>query len=333
MPQTMPRYDENDPESYDRPRRRTRPRTKDRPTFEDAVDAVVVTVDRGRITCRLLDEHDGDGIVLAMKSRSLGRKGVVVGDVVRLVGDVTGGDGTLARIVSIAERSSVLRRTADDDDPVERVIVANADQLLIVTALADPEPRPRLIDRALVAAFAAHMTPILVLTKSDLADPAELLAAYEPLGVEVIVTNRNASAESFERIRERLDGHRSVLLGHSGVGKSTLVNAIIPDAGRLTGGVNLVTGRGRHTSTSAVMLSVSDGWVVDTPGIRSFGLAHVDVDNILDAFTDLHELTEACPRGCTHAEGEPECGLDAADESQMPRVISFRRLLASRSSL
>lgn len=330
----MPRYDENDPESYDRPRRRTRPRTKDRPTYEDAVEAVVVTVDRGRITCRLLDEdNENDGIVLAMKSRPLGRKGVVVGDVVGLVGDISGAEGSLARIVTITERTSVLRRTADDDDPVERVIVANADQLLIVAALADPEPRPRLIDRALVAAYDAHMTPILVLTKADLADPAELLAAYEPLGVEVIVTQRGASEESLDEIRDRLDGHRSVLLGHSGVGKSTLVNALIPEAGRLTGGVNAVTGRGRHTSTSAVMLSLSDGWVVDTPGIRSFGLAHVDVENILDAFGDLHELAEACPRGCTHAEGEPECGLDDADESQMPRVISFRRLLASRSGL
>lgn len=323
----MPRYDEFDPESYDRPRRHTRPRTKERPTYDDAVEGVVVTVDRGRITCRL---DDGTS-VLAMKSRPLGRKAVVVGDVVGLVGDVSGTDGTLARIVSIAERSSVLRRTADDDDPVERVVVANADQLLIVTALADPEPRPRLIDRALVAAYDARLTPILVLTKADLADPSELVAAYEPLGVEVIVTQRDADPEEFAVIRDRLDGHRSVLLGHSGVGKSTLVNALIPEAGRLTGGVNAVTGRGRHTSTSAVMLVVDDGWVVDTPGIRSFGLAHVDPDNILDAFGDLHELADACPRGCSHAEGEPECGLDAADESQMPRVVSFRRLLASRA--
>lgn len=332
----MPRYDENDPESYDRPRRHTRPRTKERPAYEDAIDAVVVTVDRGRITCRLLVDHPEngvDGMVMAMKSRPLGRKGVVVGDVVGLVGDVSGEEGSLARIVTIADRSSMLRRTADDDDPVERVIVANADQLLIVIALADPEPRPRLIDRALVAAYVAKMTPILVLTKSDLADPAELLAAYEPLGVEVIVTHREDDQASFDRIRARLDGHRSVLLGHSGVGKSTLVNALIPEAHRLTGGVNQVTGRGRHTSTSAVMLAVSDGWVVDTPGIRSFGLAHVDVDDLLDAFGDLHELAEACPRGCTHAEGEPECGLDAADDAQRPRVVSFRRLLASRSGL
>ena len=334
----MPRYDENDYESYDRPRRRTRPRTKERPSYDDAIEAVVVTVDRGRITCRLPDGEGGEGgLVIAMKSRPLGRKGVVVGDMVGLVGDVTGAEGSLARIVTIAERSSVLRRTADDDDPVERIVVANADQLLIVTALADPEPRPRLIDRALVAAYDAHMTPILVLTKADLADPDDLVAAYAPLGVEVIVTQRDAAPETFSHIRQRLVGHRSVLLGHSGVGKSTLVNALIPEAGRLTGGVNAVTGRGRHTSTSAVMLTLGaswdNGWVVDTPGIRSFGLAHVDPDDILDAFGDLHELTAMCPRGCTHADGEPECGLDQADASQAARVHSFRRLLTSRTGL
>ena len=91
--------------------------------------------------------------VWAVKARPLGRKGVVVGDRVRVVGDVSGEDGALARIVEVQERTTVLRRTADDDDPVERVVVANADQLVVVTALADPEPRPRLIDRALVAAF------------------------------------------------------------------------------------------------------------------------------------------------------------------------------------
>ena len=110
-----------------------------------------------------------------MKARPLGRKGVVVGDRVRVVGDVSGDDGALARIVEVQERTTVLRRTADDDDPVERVIVANADQLVVVTALADPEPRPRLIDRALVAAYDAGMKPLLCLTKADLADPETLL--------------------------------------------------------------------------------------------------------------------------------------------------------------
>ena len=139
------RYDFEDHERFDRPRRRTRPRTKDRPTYDDAITAMVVTVDRGRYTC-LVEDDGEDRLVTAMKSRPLGRKGVVVGDRVRLVGDVSGDEGSLARIVEVEERRTVLRRTADDDDPVERVIVANADQLVVVAALADPEPRPRLID-------------------------------------------------------------------------------------------------------------------------------------------------------------------------------------------
>ncbi|MFL6157244.1 MAG: ribosome small subunit-dependent GTPase A [Marmoricola sp.] len=325
------RYDEHDPESYERPRRRTRPRTKDRPTYEDAVPAVVVTVDRGRLTCLL----DDGTTVLAIKARPLGRKGVVVGDRVRLVGDSSGDDGSLARIVTVDERTTTLRRTADDTDPVERVIVSNADQLVIVAALADPEPRPRLIDRALVAAYASGMEPLLCLTKADLADPETLVSIYRPLGVQYVVTQRGADVSE---VRARLTGRTSVLVGHSGVGKSTLVNALVPDAMRSVGVVNAVTGRGRHTSTNALMLPLpsaegpADGWIIDTPGIRSFGLAHVHPDDLIRAFGDLEELTADCPRGCTHGYGEPECGLDEATGEEAERVESFRRLLASRDS-
>jgi ribosome biogenesis GTPase len=324
---TSGRYEEHDPESFDRPRRHTRPRTKNRPSYDDAVPGVVVTVDRGRYTC---DLGEGGALVTAMKSRPLGRKGVVVGDRVRLVGDTSGVDGSLARIVTVDERVTVLRRTADDDDPVERVVVANADQLVIVTALADPEPRQGLVDRALVAAYDAGMDPLLCLTKADLADPAPLLASYRPLGVPYVVTQRGAD---LTEIRERLEGRTSVLLGHSGVGKSTLVNALVPDATLAVGLVNAVTGRGRHTSTSVWMLGLpGGGWIIDTPGIRSFGLAHVDPNRLIGAFPDLDELTEACPRGCTHGEGEPECGLDEATGTEVERVRSFRRLLASREA-
>lgn len=319
-------YERIDPDSFDRPKRRTRPRTKDRPTYADAVPGVVVTVDRGRLTCAVKDR-----IVLAMKSRPLGRKGVVVGDRVRLVGDVSGDEGTLARIVSIDDRSTTLRRTADDDDPVERILVANADQLVVVIALADPEPRVGLIDRALVAAYDEGMAPLLVLTKSDLAPPTALLATYGPLDVPYVVTQRDADIAP---VRAHLTGRTSVLLGHSGVGKSTLVNALVPGAGRATGHVNEVTGRGRHTSTSALMLALpGGGWIVDTPGIRSFGLAHVDAAHLIHAFPDLEVLTDECPRGCTHAAVEPECGLDnAVGEAAQGRVASFRRLLSSRDA-
>jgi ribosome biogenesis GTPase len=256
---------------------------------------------------------------------------VVVGDRVRVVGDVSGDGGALARIVEVSERKTVLRRTADDDDPVERVIVANADQLVVVAALADPEPRPRLIDRALVAAYDAGLEPLLCMTKPDLADPETLLATYRPLGVPYVLTRRG---EELGDLTARLHGKVSVLIGHSGVGKSTLVNALVPGAHRAIGHVNAVTGRGRHTSTSALMLPLPDGgWIVDTPGIRSFGLAHVEPARLIKAFPDLAELTGSCPRGCTHGFSEPECGLDEAiadGRTEAARVDSFRRLLASR---
>lgn len=324
----MSRYDEY--AQYERPRRRTRPRTKTRPAHEDAVPGRVLTIDRGRYTVLV----DGSTAPLtAMKARPLGRKGVVVGDRVQVVGDVSGETGTLARIVAVDERVTVLRRTADDDDPYERVIVANADQLVVVTALADPPPRTGLIDRCLVAAYDAGLEPLLCLTKADLAEPDELLAAYRPLGVAALPTRQGGNLDP---LRERLADHTSVLVGHSGVGKSTLVNALAPDQERSVSSVNAVTGRGRHTSTSAATLALpGGGWIIDTPGIRSFGLAHVEPGDLIRAFPDLADLTRDCPRGCTHGETEPECGLDdAADrgDTERERVDSFRRLLSSREA-
>lgn len=309
---------------FDRPGKRSRPRTKERPSYDDAVDAQVITVDRGRYRCRV----DDDQQVTAIKARTLGRKGVIVGDRVRLVGDTSGAEGSLARIVEVAERETVLRRTADDDDPYERPIVANADQLVIVAALADPPPRVGMIDRILVAAYDAGLEPLLVLSKADLADPAELIATYRPLGLRVLTIEPGAD---LAELRTALAGHISVLVGHSGVGKSTMVNALIPGVDRQVGQVNEVTGRGRHTSTSAVALRLPEpgGWVVDTPGVRSFGLSHVTPDSIVAAFGDLAEIVEDCPRGCRHDSGEPECALDAAVAAGTlapERLESFRRM-------
>ncbi|MEV5881628.1 ribosome small subunit-dependent GTPase A [Streptomyces sp. NPDC052020] len=312
-------------------RRNTRPRTSIRPKHEDAAEGLVLTVDRGRLTC-LVD----DRTVLAMKARELGRKAAVVGDRVALVGDLSGRKDTLARIVRIEERSSVLRRTADDDDPYERVVVANADQLAIVTALADPEPRPRLIDRCLVAAYDGGLTPLLVMTKSDLAPPEQLLELYGALDIPYVVTSREEleNGGAADRVREHLAGKVTAFVGHSGVGKTTLVNALVPEERRrITGHVNAVTGRGRHTTTSALALPLADadGWVVDTPGVRSFGLAHVDPSRVIHAFPDLEPGTAGCPRACSH--DEPDCALDqwVADGHADPaRLYSLRRLLATR---
>jgi ribosome biogenesis GTPase len=301
----------------------------------------VVSVDRGRYTCLPGSPSEpGAGDlpeVIAMKARELGRSAVVVGDRVGLVGDVSGAEGSLARIVRVEPRHSALRRSADDTDPVERLIVANADQLAVVTSLADPEPRPRMVDRCLVAAYDAGMRPLLVLTKADLTSAEPFLAAYAPLDVHHVVTRRAPGGiEGLDAVHEALRGLVTVFIGHSGVGKSTLVNALVPGAERRVGRVNLVTGRGRHTSSSAVALALPQGgWVIDTPGVRSFGLAHVDVDRIVSAFPDLAAGTAECPRGCTH--DEPECGLDAfvaaggAGAAGPARLESARRLLRSRA--
>ncbi|MFJ2561487.1 MULTISPECIES: ribosome small subunit-dependent GTPase A [unclassified Streptomyces] len=322
--------DEDDIRS--RPNRKgNRPRTNIRPKHEDAAEGLVLTVDRGRLTCLV----DGRPII-AMKARELGRKAAVVGDRVALVGDMSGKKDTLARIVRIEERASVLRRTADDDDPYERVVVANADQLAIVTALADPEPRPRLIDRCLVAAYDGGLEPLLVMTKSDLAPPDKLLELYGDLDIPYVVTSRAEldDGAAADRVREHLDGKVTAFVGHSGVGKTTLVNALVPeDRRRVTGHVNAVTGRGRHTTTSALALPLAggDGWVVDTPGVRSFGLAHIDPCRVIHAFPDLEPGTEGCPRACSH--DEPDCALDpwvAEGHADPARLYSLRRLLATR---
>jgi len=319
-----------------RPNRRgSRPRTKQRPEHEDARPGTVLTVDRGRYDV-LVD--DGPR-VRAMKARELGRAALVVGDRVDLVGDLSGAPDTLARVVRRHERTTTLRRTADDsEDAVERVLVANADLLVIVTALADPEPRPRMVDRCLVAAYDAGMDALLCLTKADLADPADFLAQYAALSVPAVPTAvRPDRIDGIDELRQALRGRTSVLVGHSGVGKSTLVNALVPDAARETGHVNEVTGRGRHTSSSAVALALPEGgWVIDTPGVRSFGLAHVGADDLVRAFPDLDEVAQDCPRGCTHAADAPDCALDewvasgAAGAAGEARLASFRRLLASR---
>jgi ribosome biogenesis GTPase len=317
-------YDESDVRV--RPGRGSRPRTKTRPEHADAEQAMIVTVDRGRWGCVL--GGDPQRRVTAMRARELGRTPIVVGDDVDVVGDLSGRTDTLARIVRRGERRTVLRRTADDTDPTERVVVANADQLLIVVALADPPPRTGLVERALIAAYAGGLVPILCLTKTDLAPAEPFAAQFRDLDLTIITAGRN---DPLEAVGTLLAGKVTALLGHSGVGKSTLVNRLVPEAERATGAVTDV-GKGRHTSTQSVALPLAlGGWVVDTPGIRSFGLAHIEPDDVVLAFSDLAGAIDDCPRGCGHMgpPADPECALDALTGAAESRVRAARRLLAA----
>ncbi|MCI5826129.1 MAG: ribosome small subunit-dependent GTPase A [Arcanobacterium sp.] len=351
----------DDPRVHVRPGRGSRPRTKIRPDYSTARRGRVTAVDRGRYAVTMIDDATA---VVAVKARELPRGSVVVGDVCAMVGDLSGRKDTLARIAAVDERRTALRRTAEDGDAAgtERVIVANADQMLIVAALAQPEPKTGFIDRCLVAAYDAGLEPILVFTKADLAPSQPIVAQYAPLGLQIFATAMPVESAQeplgIASVRAALSGHVSVFIGQSGVGKSTLINALAPEAGRATGSVNAVTGKGRHTSTSAMAFTLpssgsstpapsadargsaaptstpnvchSPTVVIDTPGVRGFGLAHVCADSLLHGFPDLLDIARDCPRGCTHRAGEPECALAAVDSSALAaRVQSYQRLLAA----
>lgn len=326
---TPRKYDESDVRI--RPSRSNPRRSKDRPDYSAAPTAFVTTVDRGRITCLT----DDGVIVTAMKARELGKNSVVVGDRIRLDGDITGNAGTLARAVAVLPRKNLLSRTVDDVGAFEKVLVANLDQMVIVVAAANPEPRHGFVDRCLAVAYDQGIKPILVITKCDLADPADFIESYRDLDLQVVTSSiPKGSIESnpaISTLTGLLHGKVSVLIGHSGVGKSTLFNRLLGTEARATGSVNDATGRGRHTSSSAYALELESGWLIDTPGVRSFGLEHIDRSRVISSFADLAEAISDCPKLCSH--NEQDCALNGlSDSDAQARVASLRRLLASSQS-
>ena len=306
----------------------SRPRTKIRPSFENAKRGMVLEVHLARY--RVLTE---DGVeVLATLAKELRSDGCVTCDQVLLDGDVSGKTGTLARIVQIEPRTSELTRVAEDGS--EQRIVANADQIVIVMAAANPEPRARLVDRFLVASYLQNLSPVLVMTKCDLADPADFVENFSGTNLQIIQTSK--VSPNLGELKKLIAGKKSVFVGHSGVGKSTLINLLAPDTGRATGEVNEATGKGKHTSSSAVAIPVEGGWIIDTPGVRTFGISGATTEQILASYSDLSEVAKDCPRDCSHLAGSPDCELDSAvakENLKVERLASFRRLVDSISSV
>jgi len=308
----------------------SKPRTKRRPTHDDALRGMVLEVHLARYKVLTQDGRE----VLATLAKELRNKGCVTCDQVALAGEVSDQKGALARIVRIEPRSSELTRSSDESDSGDQTIVANADQLAIVMASTNPEPKPRLVDRYLVAAMHAGLKPILIMTKCDLADPTDFIRGFDGFALQVI---KHSKAEpDLEKLHELLAGKTTVFVGHSGVGKTSLINLLAPDYVRATGEVNEVTGKGKHTSSSAKAIPVQDGWIVDTPGVRTFGLAGIDAIGLLKGFADLDSASADCPRDCSHLADSPDCELDvavAAGELSASRLDSFRRLVLAIGSI
>jgi ribosome biogenesis GTPase len=313
---------------------KARARTKDRPDYSEAKTAKIIEVDRGRVKCLLTGDTATE--VIAMKARELGKKSVVVGDLVSVVGDLSGKEGSLARVVTVLPRKNSLTRTIDDHVNDERVIVANVDQMGIVVAAANPEPREGFIDRALVVAFDQGIKPIIIMTKQDLADGTDFLNTYKDLDITIFKVDKSSDLST---LSNQLQEKVTVLLGHSGVGKSTLVNKLLGDERRATGDVNDVTGRGRHTSSSAIALKLpsidnnSSTWIIDTPGVRSFGIAHVEATRVISAYPEFTQAITHCPKNCTH--DEESCALNHWPDltpQNLARLASLRRVLSTNKS-
>jgi ribosome biogenesis GTPase len=243
-------------------------------------------------------------------------------------------DGS-ATVEEVAPRESELVRKAPGRGRGGRVIAANVDQVLVVFAAARPEPRLRMLDRFLVLCEANQLAATVVLNKLDLAEEAAvraLMAPYEEAGYRVLLTSA-VRGTGLDRFREALTGRVSVLTGPSGVGKSTLLNAIEPGLSLATAEVSEAVNKGRHTTVNAVLLPLDcGGYVADTPGLRELGLWGVSPEDLRTSFPEFLPLADACrfTGSCTHSH-EPECAVrEAADEERVnpDRYASYLAMLS-----
>jgi ribosome biogenesis GTPase len=238
-------------------------------------------------------------------------------------------------IAEILPRRSRLARRAPGGGQGERIVAANVDQVIIVLAAAKPEPHPRMLDRFLVIAEGNDLTARIVINKIDLVgeDAArERFAVYEKIGYRVLYTAARAGV-GLEDVHASMAGRRSVLTGPSGVGKSSLLNALFPGAGLRVGEISESVNKGRHTTVGAVVLPLpeeTDGYVIDTPGLREVGLWALPARELDRCFPEMRDRRDECRFGdCRHV-AEPECAVRrAAEEGEISaeRYDSYLRLL------
>jgi ribosome biogenesis GTPase len=258
---------------------------------------------------------EGQEIACSLRARLMDRQKRIRGAVV--AGDeVEWDDEEVSPVIeSVLPRSNFFSRRAGGGEAREQIVAANLDEVVVVASLAEPPLHQSLLDRVAVAAHHARLPLRIALTKLDLIAAAEAhlpARIYRRLGYPVHLLAVHAG-EGVEEFRAAIAGRRSLFIGHSGVGKSTLLNALQPSLGLRIAEVNPVTGRGRHTTTAALLVRLPDGTeIVDTPGFRAFSPWGAPVEEIVEAFPEIRERIGGCRfRDCAH-QSEPDCAVSAA---------------------
>lgn len=254
---------------------------------------------------------------------------VAPGDHVRFT-PLGNGEGVIEEIIP---RRTVLAR-ARPEVGTEQVLLANPDQAALVFAMREPSPHFGLLDRYLALCEHAHVPALICLNKDDLGEPEDVATAeetYRALGYPVLRTSAT-TGDGLDALRQQLSGRISLLTGPSGVGKSSLMNTLIPDARQRTGEISTATGKGRHTTTGVRLLPLPEGgWLADSAGIRELALWQVPSDELARCFVELRDAAGACEyEDCTHGIDEEGCALRAVlIEGRMTpeRYASFQRLL------